>query len=303
MISRNMYKAVSVLMALVTAFTVTGLSGCKSRTVSNEVTAEYDTPDDYNDERPGVTYGNVDEISYYSPTTGSERKACVYLPRDYDESQRYPVVYLLHGMSGSYSEYNRIGALYVAQNAVDDYNRNPVIMVSFTVFTDADGGQESDYDFSELTAKYDACEYDVINALIPYINEHYSTRTGRENTAIAGYSLGGRESLFLCFAHPDVFGYVGAFAPVGGVVDTGSGERVYGNRGFLLPELVKDGGQQPLVTLIVAGDSDPYCKESAINYSDYMSSHGINHIFYIRPGAHEVSVWNNGLYNFIRRIF
>ena len=222
MISRNMYKTGAVLMALVTAFTVTGLSGCKSRTVSNEVTTEYDTPDDYNDERAGVTYGNVDEISYYSPTTGSERKAYVYLPRDYDESQSYPVVYLLHGMSGSYSEYNRIGALYVAQNAVDDYNRNSVIMVSFTVFTDADGGQESDYDFSELTAKYDACEYDVINALIPYINEHYSTRMGRENTAIAGYSLGGRESLFLCFAHPDVFGYVGAFAPVGGVVDTGS---------------------------------------------------------------------------------
>ena len=72
MISRNIYKAVSVLMALVAAFTVTGLSGCKSRTVPNEVTADYDTPDDYNDERPGVTYGNVDEISYYSPTTGSE---------------------------------------------------------------------------------------------------------------------------------------------------------------------------------------------------------------------------------------
>lgn len=140
----------AVLMALVTAFTVTGLSGCKSRTVYNEVTTEYDTPDDYNDERVGVTYGNVDEISYYSPTTRIERKACVYLPRDYDESQRYPVVYLLHGMSGSYSEYNRIGALYVAQNAVDDYNRNPVIMVSFTVFTDADGGQESDYDSLNL---------------------------------------------------------------------------------------------------------------------------------------------------------
>ena len=63
MISRNMYKTGAVLMALVTAFTVTGLSGCKSRTVSNEVTTEYDIPDDYNDERPGVTYGNVDEIA------------------------------------------------------------------------------------------------------------------------------------------------------------------------------------------------------------------------------------------------
>ena len=50
MISRNMYKTGAVLMALVTAFTVTGLSGCKSRTVSNEVTTEYDIQDDYNDE-------------------------------------------------------------------------------------------------------------------------------------------------------------------------------------------------------------------------------------------------------------
>ena len=66
-----------------------------------------------------------------------------------------------------------------------------------------------------------------------------------------------------------------------------------------LPELVKDGEKQPLVTLIVTGDSDPYCKESAINYSDYMSSHGINHIFYIRPGAHEVSVWNQSINNII----
>ena len=57
MISRNIYKAVSVLMALVAAFTVTGLSGCKSRAVSSEVAAEYDTPDDYNDERPGVILG------------------------------------------------------------------------------------------------------------------------------------------------------------------------------------------------------------------------------------------------------
>ena len=79
MISRNMYKTGAVLMALVTAFTVTGLSGCKSRTVSNEVTTEYDTPDDYNDERPGVTYGNVDEISYYSPTTEvSERLVYIF---------------------------------------------------------------------------------------------------------------------------------------------------------------------------------------------------------------------------------
>lgn len=48
--------------------------------------------------------------------------------------------------------------------------------------------------------------------------------------------------LFIYALHnPDIFGYVGAFEPVGGVVNTGSGETLYVNRGYLLPELVKEG--------------------------------------------------------------
>ena len=113
----------------------------------------------------------------------------------------------------------------------------------------------------------------------------------------------GREALYLCFAHPDIFGYVGAFEPVGGVVNTGSGETLYGNRGYLLPELVKESGEAPLLTLIVTGDEDPYCRVSSENYSRYMTEHSIDHIFYYRHGGHEAGVWNNGLYNFLRRIF
>ena len=206
-------------------------------------------------------------------------------------------------MSGTYEDYRVLGARPTAQNIVYEYNRNDMILVSFTVFTDVNGKQESDYGFSDLTARYDACENDVINALIPYINSHYSTKIGREYTGIAGYSLGGREALYLCFAHPDIFGYVGAFEPVGGVVNTGSGETLYGNRGYLLPELVKESGEAPLLTLIVTGDEDPYCRVSSENYSRYMTEHSIDHIFYYRHGGHEAGVWNNGLYNFLRRIF
>ncbi len=75
----------------------------------------------------------VINIEYYSEVLGMNRKVNVIYPEsskveDFTQTD-IPVLYLLHGMSGSYSEYNRIGALYVAQNAVDDYNRNPVIMV------------------------------------------------------------------------------------------------------------------------------------------------------------------------------
>lgn len=263
----------------------------------------YEEPEAFNSEHLGGNYGEIEKIEYYSPTTNATRNANVYLPYGYDKSKSYPVVYLLHGMSGTYEDYRVLGARPTAQNIVYEYNRNDMILVSFTVFTDVDGKQESDYGFSDLTARYDACENDVINALIPYINSHYSTKIGREYTGIAGYSLGGREALYLCFAHPDIFGYVGAFEPVGGVVNTGSGERLYGNRGYLLPELVKEGGEAPLLTLIVTGDEDPYCRVSLENYSRYMTEHSIDHIFYYRHGGHEAGVWNNGLYNFLRRIF
>ncbi len=263
----------------------------------------YDESNEFNKEQADRSYGTVEEISYYSPTLNKMRNANVFLPKDYDKSKSYPVVYLLHGMGGDYMDYKGLDALDIAQNAVYDYNRNDMILVSFTVFTDTDGKSESDYGFSDLTARYDNCENDVINALIPYINSHYSTKEGREYTAVAGFSLGGREALYLCFAHPDIFGYVGAFAPVGGVVDTGLDEITYGNRGYLLNELVPEGKEAPLLTLIVTGDEDPYCKLSSEYYSKYMTAHSIEHIFYYRPGGHEAVVWNNGLYNFLRRIF
>lgn len=263
----------------------------------------YDETPAFNSEQIGKNYGDVEQIEYYSPTLKQNRNAYVYLPYGYDTKKSYPVVYLMHGMGGSYEDYRALGAGPISQNVVYDYNRNDMILVSFTVFTDADGKSESDYNFSDLTARYDACENDVINAIMPYINSHYSTKIGREYTAVAGFSLGGREALYLCFAHPDVFGYVGAFAPVGGVVNTGSGERIYGNKGYLLAELVKEGGDAPLVTLIVTGDEDPYCKGSSEKYSEYMNNHNIENIFYYRPGGHEAVVWNNGLYNFLRRIF
>ena len=79
MISRNIYKAVSVLMALVAAFTVTGLSGCKSRTVPNEVTADYDTPDDYNDVMSCVKTGYKRLIIHRQPEVNAR---LVYIFRE-----------------------------------------------------------------------------------------------------------------------------------------------------------------------------------------------------------------------------
>lgn len=52
---------------------------------------------------------------------------------------------------------------------------------------------------------------------MPYIESHYSVKTGKDNTAIMGFSMGGRESLYISMKRPDLFGYVGAVCPAPGV--------------------------------------------------------------------------------------
>ena len=110
----------------------------------------YEEPEAFNSEHLGGNYGEIEKIEYYSPTTNATRNANVYLPYGYDKSKSYPVVYLLHGMSGTYEDYRVLGARPTAQNIVYEYNRNDMILVSFTVFTDVDGKQESDYGFSNV---------------------------------------------------------------------------------------------------------------------------------------------------------
>ena len=52
---------------------------------------------------------------------------------------------------------------------------------------------------------------------MPYIEKTYSVKTGRENTAITGFSMGGRESLLIGMQRPDLFSYIGAICPAPGV--------------------------------------------------------------------------------------
>ena len=71
----------------------------------------------------------------------------------------------------------------------------------------------------ENSLNYDNFIHDLTNDLMPYIEKNFSVKTGRENTAITGFSMGARESLFIGLTRSDLFGYVGAAcpAPEGGV--------------------------------------------------------------------------------------
>ena len=78
--------------------------------------------------------------------------------------------------------------------------------------------------------------------LIPYINSNYSTYTDREHTAISGFSMGGREALYIGITKPKVFGYIGCACPAPGVTPAQDNFMVH------------PGNMQPGETITVACD-------------------------------------------------
>lgn len=135
------------------------------------------------------------------------RRVGIYLPPNYDESHRYPSVYLLAGFTGR-------GTMMLNESAWDENIQQrldrlietraiePQIVVLPDCFTRYGGSQ---YINSVGTGRYE--DY-LIEELIPYIDAHYRTIPARERRAVAGKSSGGFGALTLGMRRPETFGAV-----------------------------------------------------------------------------------------------
>ena len=138
---------------------------------------------------------------------------------------------------------------------------------------------------------------------MPYMKENYSIAEGRENTAIAGFSMGGRESLNIGLNMPETFGYIAAFSPGYGVFAyeaNGVAEKgLFTEETFRLPDEYKNN------TLLMLNNGKSEGGENALGgtYHKVLTKNGIPHMFYVTDGGHEMKVWKHGLYNFATRIF
>ena len=144
----------------------------------------------------------------------------------------------------------------------------------------------------------DGSAEDLVTSLMPYIEAHYPVKTGAENTAIAGNSMGGRNAIYAAYTYPDRFGYVGAFSS-GPVVEAANGSDWMP---CLMQELPTDAKPFNLL-MIVTGKTDEICGKYSYQLDDYMNKHGIKHIFYDTTGGHQTVVWQNALYNFTKKLF
>lgn len=251
----------------------------------------------------GIEYGEIVEIEYYSEVTETTRKANVLLPAGYSEEKQYPVLYLLHGSSGNHNEWKSADPIYTVGNAIAIGNAEEMIVVMPNVRARA---EDKAYPFDENTVAhfqaFDNFINDLQKALMPYIEENYSVYTDREHTAIAGLSLGGRESIYIGRTLYDKFAYIGSFTPGPGIVEYKMGNLVEEGL-FEQEELAFPEGYEPKVFMITEGDTDNVVGNVPYIYHDLFEKAGVEHIYYTIKGGHDFMVWKHSLYAFVVEIF
>ena len=148
-------------------------------------------------------------IQYESKTVGTTRKMQVYTPPDYSKDKKYPVLYLLHGIGGDETEWERFAHPDILMdNLMADGKAVPMIVVMPNGRAQKD--DRAGPNAMATAPAFAKFERDLLDDVIPAIQSRYSS-TPRESRALAGLSMGGGQSLNFGLAHLDTFAWLGVF--------------------------------------------------------------------------------------------
>ncbi len=235
----------------------------------------------------------VDTVETYSPSMKKNIRAVVITPDTYDGVREFPVVYLLHGYSGNYS--NWIKSAPSMRDAADVYQ---------TIIVCPDGAFSSWYWDSPVDPSMRYETY-VSAELVSWVDNRYKTVRSRTGRGITGLSMGGHGALYLAFKHQDVFGTAGSMS---GGVDI----RPFPNNWEMAKRLGKY-AEAPenwekntvinllhlltpnsLALIIDCGSEDFFFRVNN-NLHEKLLERNIPHDYIARPGGHNWPYWNNAV--------
>ncbi len=146
-------------------------------------------------------HGKVfDNLSMQSDILEMERKYALYLPPDYETSERsYPVLYLLHGGGDDQSGWIQFGEVrHITDKAIAEGIATPMIIV----MPDANTGRRG-Y-FNDATGEWRYEDF-FFEEFIPFVESTYRIRAEKRYRAVAGLSMGGGGSFMYALHRPDMF--------------------------------------------------------------------------------------------------
>jgi len=249
-------------------------------------------PEGFDKMREGIARGEVKTVEYDSKTVGNKRKMLIYTPPEYSADTKYPVLYLLHGIGGDETEwYKNAAPNVILDNLYADKKLIPMIVAMPNGRAEPNDRAEGDIFAPEHVRAFENFENDLLKDVIGFVESTYPVRTGCENRALAGLSMGGGQSLNFGLAHLDTFAWVGGFSSA---PNTKSPEQ-------LVPD-PNETKEMLKLLWISCGDKDGLISISQALHT-YLKQKNVPHIWHVDSGGHDFSVWKNDVYLFSQRIF
>ena len=228
-----------------------------------------------------VPHGTVSLCKYTSQVNGHIKESYVYTPPGYESGDgRYPVLYLQHGVGENETGWVWQGKMnFIMDNLIADKKCVPMIIVASSGYAFKDNEYPvffpGDFD-SEL-----------VNSIIPYIEENFKVKKGRNNRAVAGLSLGSGQATDIAARHPELFSAVGVF----------SGVAIH------LMKKIIDSPYRFEAVFMSAGDEE---KEILLGINEMVkefSRQGKNSTPKVYEGYHEWHVWRKSFKDFAQMLF
>ena len=259
---------------------------------------------------PFLAFGQskTDTIELRSAAMNKSLKTAITTPSSYRaDKQNYPVLYLLHGGSGSFSDWHqKVTEPGLVEQMAEEYN---LIIVTPSV------GPASYYYDSPML---DSVRYEtyIINELIPHIDKSYRTFARKESRAITGLSMGGHGAMLLSAKHPELFIAAGSMSGVMNidtrlwkVQDDFRKVRQEGQRVMLGADLNYEGPSFNPFTAVGLIDKmkanglaiifdcgvDDFLIETNRQMHQLLLENGTPHEYIERPGAHTWAYWTEAL--------
>lgn len=236
----------------------------------------------------------VKNETFHSASLAREMHYRVFLPHSYAEpNRRFPVLYLLHGIYGKFTDWD-------TQSHLRHYAQNRDLII---VMPDAG---DSWY-VNSATEPQNRYEDYIVKDLIQEVDGKYRTLAVRESRAIAGVSMGGYGALNLALKHPELFVFVGSISgAINAPTDLGPRQpdfqanllRVFGPAGspartendiFILLKHA-DVSRLPYIYL-ACGESDPFFPLNQ-QFAEQLRDEHASYEFHPGPGAHDWKFWD-----------
>jgi len=243
----------------------------------------------FNAKRENIPHGKLEMIEYESKTVGTTRKMQVYTPPEYSKDKKYPVLYILHGIGGDETEWQRFVQVdALMDNLIADKKAEPMIVVMPNGRAQKDDSANAGMGAAPAFAVF---ERDLLDDVIPAIESRYGTRTDPEGRALAGLSMGGGQTLNFGLGHLDTFAWVGAFSSAPNTKPPAE----------LVPDPAAAKGKLKLL-LITCGNQDGLFNISK-GVHTYLKEKDVPHVWHVDGQGHDPTHWAHALHHFAQKAF